>query len=35
MTGRHITDNLDAMLGVLPPLLVQKLSEINRPDELL
>jgi stage III sporulation protein SpoIIIAA len=35
MTGRHITDNLDAMLGVLPSLLVHKLSEINRHDQLL
>lgn len=35
MIGKRITDNLDAMLGVLPDHLVKKLLEINRSDELL
>ena len=35
MTSKRITDNLDAMLGVLPPHLSQELMRINRSDELL
>lgn len=35
MTSKRITDNLDAMLGVLPPHLAQELTRINRSDELL
>jgi stage III sporulation protein SpoIIIAA len=35
MTSRRITDNLDAMLGVLPPHLVKELARLNRSDELL
>ena len=35
MTHRRITDDLEALLGVLPADLVQRLVEINRPDELL
>ena len=35
MTGRKITDNIDAMLGILPPKIVRHLSELNRTDDLL
>jgi stage III sporulation protein SpoIIIAA len=35
MTGRRITDNLDAMLGVLPPEIARRLLEADRPDDLL
>ena len=35
MTGKRITDNLDAMLGVLPNVLVDKLMSIDHSDELL
>ena len=35
MTGRRITDNLDTLLGVLPPQVTDKLNEISRPDDLL
>ncbi len=35
MAPRRITDDLEALLGVLPVDLVQRLIEINRPDELL
>lgn len=35
MTGRRITDNLDVMLGVLPPQICQRLIEEKRSDELL
>ncbi|MFZ6030731.1 MAG: R3H domain-containing nucleic acid-binding protein [Chloroflexota bacterium] len=35
MTGRKITDNLDALLGVLPPHICERLNEINHSDELL
>src|SRR3972149_5957233 len=35
MTHRRITDDLEALLGVLPVDLVQRLIEINRQDELL
>jgi stage III sporulation protein SpoIIIAA len=35
MTGRRITDNLNDLLGVLPPEITQKLNEINRQDDLL
>jgi stage III sporulation protein SpoIIIAA len=35
MTSKRITDDLDAMLGVLPMGIVHKLSEINRQDDLL
>ncbi|MFX0144020.1 MAG: R3H domain-containing nucleic acid-binding protein [Candidatus Hodarchaeota archaeon] len=35
MTGKRITDNLDDLLGVLPPEITQKLNEINRQDDLL
>ncbi len=35
MTSKRITDNLDIMIGVLPPHLVQKLAEIDRSDDLL
>lgn len=35
MTGKRITDNLDVLLSVLPPLLAQKLVENNRSDDLL
>ncbi len=32
---QHITDNLDVLLSVLPPEIVQRLTEIDRFDELL
>jgi stage III sporulation protein SpoIIIAA len=35
MTQLQITDNLDAMLGVLPQPVVNKLGEMNRSDDLL
>jgi stage III sporulation protein SpoIIIAA len=35
MTGKRITDNLDAMLNVLPPAITRRLVELNRSDELL
>ncbi len=35
MTGQRITDNLDAMLGVLPPAIARRLVELDRSDELL
>jgi len=35
MTSEHITDDLDAMLGVLPSDITGELNEINRPDDLL
>jgi stage III sporulation protein SpoIIIAA len=35
MTSRRITDNLDALMDVLPPTITEKLSEINRADDLL
>jgi stage III sporulation protein SpoIIIAA len=35
MTSRRITDNLDALLDVLPPNITKKLSLINRADDLL
>jgi stage III sporulation protein SpoIIIAA len=35
MTGRRITDDLDAMLSVLPPRIASALLEINRQDDLL
>jgi stage III sporulation protein SpoIIIAA len=35
MTGRNITDNLDAMLGILPPHIVEHLNTLDRFDELL
>jgi len=35
MTGRRITDNLDALLGVLPPLIVTRLIALDRSDELI
>jgi stage III sporulation protein SpoIIIAA len=35
MTGKRITDNLDAMLNVLPSQIAAKLGEINRSDDLL
>jgi stage III sporulation protein SpoIIIAA len=35
MTSKHITDNLDALLDVLPPTVTSKLNEINRADDLL
>jgi stage III sporulation protein SpoIIIAA len=35
MTGKRITDNLDAMFTVLPPAIVHRLTEINRSDDLL
>ncbi|HLC06098.1 MAG TPA: R3H domain-containing nucleic acid-binding protein [Anaerolineales bacterium] len=35
MTSRRITDDLDAMLGVLPPDVTHRLTEINRQDDLL
>jgi len=35
MTGRKITDNLDAMLGVLPSRISSHLTALNRSDELL
>jgi stage III sporulation protein SpoIIIAA len=35
MTGRRITDNIDAMLGILPPKIVRHLVELNRTDDLL
>jgi stage III sporulation protein SpoIIIAA len=35
MTSEHITDDLDAMLGVLPPDVTSRLNEIDRPDDLL
>ncbi|MCJ7512641.1 MAG: AAA family ATPase [Anaerolineales bacterium] len=33
--GRHITDNLDALLDVLPRTIAQRLVEIDRSDDLL
>jgi len=35
MTGKRITDNLDAMFNVLPPEITRRLVELNRSDELL
>ena len=35
MTGHRITDDLDALLDILPTPITKKLSEINRPDDLL
>ena len=35
MTGKRITDNLDAMLGVLPPHTTRALLAMGRSDELL
>ena len=35
MTGKRITDNLDAMLGVLPAYITQALLTMGRSDELL
>jgi stage III sporulation protein SpoIIIAA len=35
MTGKRITDDLDTLLGVLPPHVTDKLTEISRPDDLL
>jgi stage III sporulation protein SpoIIIAA len=35
MTGKRITDDLDALRGVLPPQITEELAEINRPDDLL
>jgi stage III sporulation protein SpoIIIAA len=35
MTGKRITDNLDAMLNVLPTAITHRLTEINQSDELL
>ncbi|MCH8339786.1 MAG: AAA family ATPase, partial [Chloroflexi bacterium] len=35
MTGRRITDDLDTLQGVLPPHITDKLTEINRPDDLI
>ncbi len=35
MTGKRITDNLNDLLGVLPPEITKKLNEINRQDDLL
>ncbi|MGA9533878.1 MAG: R3H domain-containing nucleic acid-binding protein [Anaerolineales bacterium] len=35
MTSEHITDDLDAMLGVLPADITEKLTEIDRADDLL
>jgi stage III sporulation protein SpoIIIAA len=35
MTGRRITDDLEAMLGVLPPHIASALVQINRQDDLL
>jgi len=35
MTGKRITDNLDALQGVLPLHISDKLTEINQPDDLL
>jgi stage III sporulation protein SpoIIIAA len=35
MTGKRITDDLDALRDVLPPYITEELGEINRPDDLL
>lgn len=35
MTGKRITDNLDDLLGVLPPDITERLAELNRQDDLL
>ena len=35
MTSKQITDNLDALLGVLPPDITKELIRINRADDLL
>src|SRR3990172_9542327 len=35
MTGTRITDDLEAMLGILPPDVAVRLTEINRQDDLL
>jgi stage III sporulation protein SpoIIIAA len=35
MTRKRITDNLDVLLNVLPPLMAKQLTIINRSDDLL
>ncbi len=35
MSGKRITDDLEALLGVLPPDITARLQEIDRKDELL
>jgi len=35
MKKNRITDNMDALLSVLPPQIVEELTEINRTDDLL
>src|SRR3970282_1097020 len=35
MTQRRITDDLQALLGVLPPLIAQAVTEVNDSDNLL
>jgi stage III sporulation protein SpoIIIAA len=35
MTRKRITDNLDVLLNILPPMVAQRLNEINRSDDLL
>jgi len=35
MTHQRITDNLDDLLGVLPPKITRALRVINRPEDLL
>ena len=35
MNGRRITDDLDTLLGVLPPDITKKLTQIARQDDLL
>jgi stage III sporulation protein SpoIIIAA len=35
MTGTRITDDLEALLGILPPDTAQRLTEIDRQDDLL
>ena len=35
MTSKRITDNLDALLDVLPQKITQKINDISRADDLL
>jgi stage III sporulation protein SpoIIIAA len=35
MTGKRITDNLDALINVLPPPIAERLTAIGRSDDLL
>ncbi len=35
MTQKRITDNLDAMMGILPPHIVERLIQLDRSEQLL